>query len=163
MTKKLFLAACLLLVTLAANAQFEKGKWVINTSVTGLDLSHDTGTGHTNFGLEARGGAFLADNFALLLHLGADWRESAADTYGAGVGGRYYFQRSGIYLGANVNVERFNYSDKALKDESKFSFGLEAGYAFFLSRTVTLEPGVYWKIYEGHSRYGLKVGFGFYF
>ena len=44
-------------------------------------------------------------------------------------------------------------------------WGLEAGYAYFLSRTVTIEPAVYykWRFNDGDmSRFGVKVGFGFY-
>jgi hypothetical protein len=48
-------------------------------------------------------------------------------------------------------------------DDTKFSFGLEAGYAFFLTRTVTIEPAAYWNVNSDRSKFGLKVGFGFYF
>jgi hypothetical protein len=44
--KKLALFVCLLVVTVAAQAQFEKGKWILNPSITGLEFSHDTGTNH---------------------------------------------------------------------------------------------------------------------
>ena len=43
--------------------------------------------------------------------------------------------------------------------------GIEAGYAYFLSRTVTIEPAVYykWRFNDGDmSRFGVKIGFGFY-
>ena len=116
--KKLALFVCLLVVTVAAQAQFEKGKWILNPSITGLEFSHDTGTDKTSFGLEAKGGAFLLDNRW-------DWGHDLDDT--------------------------------------KFSFGLEAGYAFFLTRTVTIEPAAYWNINDDRSKFGLKVGFGFYF
>jgi len=48
-------------------------------------------------------------------------------------------------------------------DKTRFGFGMEGGYAFFLSRTVTIEPAVYWDINKDRSEFGLKVGFGFYF
>ena len=44
--------------------------------------------------------------------------------------------------------------------------GIEAGYAYFLSRPVTIEPAVYykWRFDDSdNSRFGIKVGFGFYF
>ena len=118
--KKLALLVCLLVATVAAQAQFEKGKWILNPSISGLGLSH----------------------------------------YTLGVGGRYYFSKIGLYLGADVNVDRW---DRGTSDDTKFSFGAEAGYAFFLSRTVTLEPAVYWNVNGDRSVFGLKVGFGFYF
>ena len=44
--------------------------------------------------------------------------------------------------------------------------GVEVGYAFFISRTVTIEPAIYYdQSFKDHSKYstvGLKVGFGIY-
>ena len=161
--KKLALFVCLLVVTVAAQAQFEKGKWILNPSITGLEFSHDTGTDKTSFGLEAKGGAFLLDNIALLVHAGAAWNTGGSDldVYTLGVGGRYYFDKIGVYLGADVNVDRWDWGHDL--DDTKFSFGLEAGYAFFLTRTVTIEPAAYWNINDDRSKFGLKVCFGFYF
>lgn len=161
--KKLALFVCLLVVTVAAQAQFEKGKWILNPSITGLEFSHDTGTDKTSFGLEAKGGAFLLDNIALLVHAGAAWNTGGSDldVYTLGVGGRYYFDKIGVYLGADVNVDRWDWGHDL--DDTKFSFGLEAGYAFFLTRTVTIEPAAYWNVNSDRSKFGLKVGFGFYF
>lgn len=159
--KKCTLLICLLLFSLLVHAQFEKGKWVVNPALTGLGFSHDTGTDKTSFGFGVQGGAFVVDNVALLLRGGIQLNEgSTTDVYSLGVGGRYYFSRVGIYLGANVNVDR---RDWDTGDDTKFSFGMEAGYAFFLSRTVTLEPAVYWNINGDRSKFGLKLGFGFYF
>ena len=153
--KKLVLFVCLLVATVAAQAQFEKGKWIVNPSISGLGLSHNTDTDKTSFGIEAKGGAFLLDNVALLVHAGAAWNNGGSDTdvYTLGVGGRYYFSNIGIYLGADVNVDRW---DWGTSDDTKFSFGAEAGYAFFLTRTVTLEPAVYWNVNSDRSVFGLK-------
>ncbi len=161
--KKILLFACMLTFAMASKAQFEKGKWFVSPSVTGLELSHDTKSGKTSFGLEAKGGAFLMDNVALLLNAGVNWNYSGSDldVYTLGVGGRYYFDKVGVFLGANVNVNRWDWGHGI--DDTKYSFGLEAGYAFFLSRTVTLEPAAYWDVNSDRSRFGLKVGFGFYF
>ena len=59
--KKLALLVCLLVATVAAQAQFEKGKWILNPSISGLGLSHNTETDKTSFGIEAKGGAFLLE------------------------------------------------------------------------------------------------------
>lgn len=162
MKKKLTLLFCLLACVVSAQAQFEKGKWLLNPAVTGLGLSYDTGMDKASFGVDVSGGVFLVDNVALLVRGGIGVNENGGDTdvYSLGVGGRYYFDQVGIYLGANVNVDRY---DWGTADDTKFSFGLEAGYAFFLSRTVALEPGVYWNVNSDRSKFGLKVGFGFYF
>ena len=135
----------------------------MNPSVTGLGLSYDTQVDKASFGLDVNGGVFMADNLALLVRAGLSCNEGAdadTDVYSLGVGGRYYFSQVGIFLGANVNVDRF---DGEMVDDTKFSFGMEAGYAFFLSRTVTLEPALYWNINNDRSKFGLKLGFGLYF
>ena len=77
--KKLMFIFSLLLVTVVAQAQFEKGKWFVNPSVTGLNLSYNTQTEKAHFGIEANGGAFLVDNVALLLRAGAQWQGGGSD------------------------------------------------------------------------------------
>lgn len=162
--KKCLMLLALMVVCLSASAQFEKGKWIVNPSVSGLALNHNSAADRTSFGLQAQGGAFVADNLALLINLGAAWNAASTDMdiYQAGVGVRYYFDKVGIYMGGNVGVDRMEYG-KDLGDRTLCSFGLEAGYAFFLSRTVTIEPAAYWTHNKDCSDYGLKVGFGFYF
>lgn len=100
---------CLLIGTVAAHAQFEKGKWFVNPSVTGLNFSYNTETDKAHFGLEVKGGAFLIDNVALLLDAGATWQGGGTDVYTLGVGGRYYFNKIGVFLGADVNLNRYNW------------------------------------------------------
>ena len=155
--KKFLLVVCLLVATVAARAQFEKGTWLVNPSISGLNLSYNTGTDSAKFGFDVKGGAFLADNVALLVDLGANWAKGP-DTYKLGVGGRYYFDQVGVFVGADINLSRYtDYLDK-----TRFGFGMEAGYAFFLSKSVTLEPAVYWDINKDRSDFGLQVGFGIY-
>ena len=148
------------LTALEKHAQFEKGKWFVNPSVTGLNFSYNTETDKAHFGLEAKGGAFLVDNVALLIDAGAKWQGGGTDVYTLGVGGRYYISKVGVFLGAGVDLNRYDWDGG---DKTRFGFGMEAGYAFFLSRTVTIEPAVYWDIDKDRSEFGLKVGFGFYF
>ena len=76
-----------------------------------------------------------------------------------GVGARYYIEQNGIFLGANTKfVHIKNYND--------FMPGVEVGYAFFISGTVTIEPAIYYdQSFKDHSQYstiGLKVGIGVY-
>jgi len=160
--KKSALIICLLLASLAAQAQFEQGKWIINTSMTGMDFSYsDSDKGHLGF--LAQGGTFLQDNIALLVTLGADWSDPK-DTYTLGAGGRYYFDQTGVYLGAGLKMKRWYFNDNG--HASDYALGLEAGYAYFLSRTVTLEPAVYYDLSMkngNNSKIGFKLGFGFYF
>ena len=72
--KKLALAICLLLASIAAQAQFEKGTMILNPSVTGLDFSYSKND-DAKFGIGAQAGTFLADGFALMVNAGADWSQ----------------------------------------------------------------------------------------
>ena len=96
--RRLALLVCLLIGTVAAHAQFEKGKWFVNPSITGLNLSYNTETDKAHFGLEAKGGAFLMDDVALLIDAGAKWQGGGTDVYTLGVGGRYYIDKVGVFL-----------------------------------------------------------------
>lgn len=160
--KKLALTLCLLVATLAAQAQFEKDKWFINPAITGLNIGHSDYEGF-RLGLEGEAGAFLANNVALLVNVGLGMND-AYDQYQLGVGGRYYFNKSGIYMGAGV---KYNYLDfDNLPSVKDYALSAEVGYAFFLGRNVTLEPAAYYNISlkDGdYSKYGLKLGFGLYF
>lgn len=160
--KKVLLVFCMLVAAITAQAQFEKGKWFVNPSLSGFNLSYDTKAENASFGVDAQGGKFILDNVAVLANVSLGWNvsHSDADVYALGVGGRYYLDNVGVYLGSMLNLERW---DTGAKNSAKLSLGLEAGYAYFLSRTVTVEPAAYWKISGGHSRFGVKVGFGFYF
>jgi hypothetical protein len=160
--RKLFIGLCLLIVSVAANAQFERGKVIINTSLTGLDLSYsDSEKGH--FGLNAMGGYFILDNFALTGSVGMDLADKV-NSYHFGVGGRYYLEDNGLYFGGMVQDTSYSYKDAG--NDNSFSLMGEAGYAFFLSRTVTIEPSVYYNLSLSngdYSKFGLKLGFSFYF
>ncbi len=162
MMKKLFIGLCLLVLSVAANAQFERGKILLNTSVTGIDLSYsDSEKGH--FGLDAMGGYFVLDNFALTGTLGMDLRDNL-DKYYVGVGGRYYLQDNGIFFGGMIKDTSYRYKND--NNENDFSLVGEAGYAFFLSKTVTIEPSVSYNLSLSNSDYsklGFKLGFSFYF
>ena len=77
-----------------------------------------------------------------------------------GAGGRYYITQNGIFLGANCKLVHANGSYNDLMP------GIEVGYAFFISRTLTIEPSIYYqqsfKSHSDDSTIGLRVGFGIY-
>lgn len=159
--KKLVLLVCLLVASLGAQAQFEKGKWIINPSMTGLDFSFSNSE-KAQFGAGAQVGTFLAEGIALMVQAGADWSKPI-DTYTIGTGGRFYFNKTGVYLGAGLDLNRFRL--KGGHHETDWGLGIEAGYAFFLSRTVTIEPAAYykWRFNDSDmSKFGIKIGFGIY-
>jgi hypothetical protein len=164
--KKMIFAACLLLTSLEASAQFEKNSWVVNPTITGVEYSYND-VNKNHFGFSAQGGAFVIDNVALLLKLGGDWTNTV-HTYSVGTGGRYYFSNIGVYVGSGLYFTRWAYSNDRERQGHRDEYGLtvDGGYAFFLSRTVTIEPAVYYDLSfkdSDLSKLGLKLGFGFYF
>lgn len=159
--KKLAFVICLLVTSLGAQAQFEQGKWIINPSVTGLDFSFNNDD-KAQFGLGAEVGTFLGEGIALMVNASADWAKPR-DIYTIGTGARFYFNKTGVYLGGGIDVNRIRY--KGGEHSTAWGPSIEAGYAFFLSRTVTIEPAVYykWRFNDGDlSKFGVKIGFGLY-
>lgn len=150
-----------MLVAVVGYAQFEKGKWYVGASVSGLDISY-SGSEEFNIGLDAKGGCLLADDWMLLGQVG--WQHSGldgvSDNVMLGIGGRYYIIQNGLYLGVNAKLVHAN------RNYNDFMPGLEVGYAFFLNKTVTIEPSVYYdqsfKNHSDYSKIGFKIGIGVY-
>ena len=59
------------------------------------------------------------------------------DYVSVGVQGRYYIIQNGLYLGLGTKLAHTGSYNDVMP-------GLEVGYAFFVSRTVTIEPAVYY-------------------
>lgn len=149
-----------LLLTLSANAQFEEGKVYAGASMTGLNLSYN-GSKELSLGVSAKAGYFVADNLMLLGEAGYQHDgKDMPNQFSFGGGGRYYIIQNGIFLGANC---KFVHADGGYND---FMPGVEVGYAFFISHTVTIEPSIYYqqslKRHSDYSTIGLNIGFGIY-
>lgn len=158
--KKIAIIIFALITTLTANAQFEAGKSFIGASLTGIDLKYN-GANDFQFGLNAQAGLFTAKDFLLYGQLGYDHTgKPKFNDFRVGVGGRYYIEQNGIFLGANVNFVHSTGDYRDLKP------GIEVGYAFFVSRELTIEPALYYEqSFKNHSQYstvGLKIGLGIY-
>ena len=163
--KKLLVSLLLVLATaVSANAQFEKDVWYVNASLTGLDLSHSKSEG-TNFGFAMAGGAFIADNVAVLLNFKGQYVEHGMDETSIGAQGRYYFANCGVYGGLGMSYKHLSASENFKKD--LVCLTPEVGYAFFLGRNLTVEPAVYYDLSfsdtSEYSKLGFKIGFGLYF
>ena len=159
--KKLVMLFISMTIALSGFAQFVQGKKYVGASLTGLDLSY-SGAEDFNLGVEAKVGYLFADNLMLTgqasyQHSGND---DVADFLSAGVGARYYIIQNGLYLGLNAKLIHANHNYNDLMP------GLEVGYAFFLSKTVTVEPAIYYdqsfRKHSDYSKIGLKVGVGVY-
>ena len=158
--KKIAVVALSLIVSIGANAQFESGKQYCGASLTGLNLSYN-GSEELSLGIQAKAGYFFEDDMMLLAQ--AEYKhsglEGVKDYWALGAQGRYYIEQNGIYLGAGVKlIHTGSYNDVMP--------GVEVGYAFFVSKQVTIEPAVYYdQSFKNHSDYstvGVKVGIGIY-
>ena len=160
MRKKLLAMVVALFAAVTANAQFEEGKVYVGGSLTSFNMKY-TGSEKFSIGTQAQAGYFVADDLMLLGQFNYDHsgKKEIADKFSVGVGGRYYIEQNGIYLGVNCKyVHAGGYDD--------FMPGVEVGYAFFLNGTVTVEPAIYYdQSFKNHSDFstvGLKVGVGIY-
>ena len=86
-------------------------------------------------------------------------KDGVKDYVSVGAQGRYYIIQNGLYLGAGVKLAHTGSYNDVMP-------GVEVGYAFFLSRTVTIEPAIYYdQSFKNHSDFstvGLRVGIGVY-
>lgn len=147
-----------MVVTLSANAQFEKEKYYIGASLSNLSLSYN-GADETSFGLGAKAGYLFDDDLMVTAQLEYDKKHGQSSYFKAGVGARYYIVQNGLYIGLSAHyLHSSNFDD--------FQPGIQLGYAFFLSRTVTIEPELYYdqslKDHGDYSTVGIRIGFGVY-
>ena len=157
--KKLLVILAVVLMPLAASAQFEEGKVYSGASLTGLNLSY-SGAEKFNIGLQGQLGYFVADDVQLYVQGG--WQHAGDDLkfdqVELGGGGRYYIIQNGIFLGASG---KYIHASSSYND---FMPGVEVGYAFFINRTVTIEPAIYYdQSFKKHSDYstvGFRIGIG---
>lgn len=163
MKKKVLSLLIGLMATMAANAQFSydtppfgKGKIYVGASMSGFDI----GSFHKNFhiDLSAKGGYMVADNILALGELSYNYIEDGDGVISLGVGGRYYIEQNGIFLGAGLRLVD-------MTNDLDVQPNVSVGYAYFLNRTVTIEPELYFNLSTkdfDRSSYGLRIGIGIY-
>ena len=156
--KKIALFVVALVMSVAANAQFEQGKGYLDASLTNVDLSYN-GLNKGHFGLGAKAGYLIADDWMLTGQLDYQKTKDVPYSLTLGPGIRYYIQQNGLYMGASA---LFKHAD----DYNDFMPSIQIGYAFFISRTVTFEPEIYYEhSFKDHSNYstaGIRLGVGIY-
>lgn len=168
--KKVILAAIAVMTFGFANAQEQtaKGKYLIeantgfgatNVGNTGFSLS--SSDGETTWGIGAEGGYFVADNLAVKAGLGYTDLGHSVSAFSYKVGAKYYllnkFPLEASYTGASV---------KDAKENPSF-IGLQGGYAWFVGKNISVEPGLRYNISMnedyGKSVFQLNVGFALHF
>ena len=170
MMKKLFLTL-LCGFALTASAQslynpvqdrppFGAGKYYVATALSGLNLTYNS-TEKWNLDLQAKAGYLFIDNWMVTGQVEYDYRKYSPNVFKAGAGLRYYIEQNGLYLGLGANYVHMNHS------YDDFMPTAQIGYSFFLNRTVTIEPEIYYnqslKDHSDYSGFGLRIGFGIYF
>lgn len=156
--RKLLCLLTVVLFSLASHAQFEMSKIYIGGSISSLDLSYN-GLRKGHIGLGAMGGYFFRDNLMGHARVGYEKQKDMHALLTLGVGGRYYIIRNGLYLGLSATY-------KHSSEYNDFMPGAQIGYAFFIGRSVTIEPEIYYdqsfKNHKDRSTVGLRVGVGIY-
>ncbi|WP_164112886.1 MULTISPECIES: hypothetical protein [Sphingobacterium] len=183
--KKTLLSAALLLATFAsANAQeiktvpqhsanvgltpIKTGNWMVGGSIGGLGYSFESEA--FNIGVSPRAGYFIANGLALGAQASLGLRTVKGDdnqwNYGIAPFVRYYIPR-----GASATGRFFGHGDVGITGSNagkgtSFAFGVNAGYAHFITQTVALEVMTGYNyskanVNVGEKATGLGVSLGF--
>ena len=156
--KKIALVIAAMMVSLASHAQFEAGKAYVGASLSGLDLSY-SGITEGKLSVQGKVGYLLLDNIMATAQLSYEKQKDVPYVLSVGAGGRYYIEQNGLYLGASALFKHHKGYDDLLPS-------VQVGYSFFVSRTVTIEPELYYeqsfKNHSDYSQFGLRIGIGIY-
>ena len=163
MKKKILTLLVGLMATAATHAQFTydtppfgQGKVYVGASMSGFDIGSINSNFHIN--LSAKGGYMVMDNLLALGELSYNYVEHTDGVISLGAGARYYIEQNGIFLGAGFKLYD-------MTNNLDFQPNISVGYSYFLNRTVTIEPELYFDFSTkdfDNSRYGLRIGIGIY-
>ena len=106
MLRKVLTMLLIAVSSMQASAQFEKYTSYLNTSLTGLGLSYSKDS-RFKMGVQATGGYFVEDCWMVygrfgFEHQGARGVMKNRNDLQIGVGGRYYIEQNGIFLGVGL-------------------------------------------------------------
>ncbi|KPH12538.1 outer membrane beta-barrel protein [Chryseobacterium sp. ERMR1:04] len=181
--KKLILGGILAVVGLAttANAQIQKGNWLVGGSLVSSTFGLNTGGGY-NINLVPKGAYFIKDNVAVggYVNLGVNKVTNGSPTnftYAVGGLGRYYLSpgEQGVsnllnhgrwFLEGNVGIG--GTSTEGSNSTTGIDFGVGPGYSYFITPNIGLEGIVKYAGVTGFGNEGLtsnitfNVGFSIY-
>jgi hypothetical protein len=160
MKARLLISATLLFLSLASNAQIQKGNVMVGGDISRLDLSLNTGN---NFSLQIdpKAAWFIQDNIAIGAYLNFDLTTAKGAgsnvSYGIGPLARYYINDSKIevlrhcrfFLEGNVGIQGTN--PHVGESTNGLGLGFGPGVAYFVTPNIGL---------EGLLKYQGIVGFG---
>lgn len=194
MLRKVLTMLLIAVSSMQASAQFEKYTSYLNTSLTGLGLSYSKDS-RFKMGVQATGGYFVEDCWMLygrfgFEHQGARGVMKNRNDLQIGVGGRYYIEQNGIFLGVGLAYQHatnvtFSQHESIIGrttengpveirtvynyygNRNYVHLTPEVGYCFYVNNYLSIEPSVYCNLclnrFSEGTEIGLKLGMGFYF
>ena len=194
MLRKVLTMLLIAVSSMQASAQFEKYTSYLNTSLTGLGLSYSKDS-RFKMGVQATGGYFVEDCWMVygrfgFEHQGARGVMKNRNDLQIGVGGRYYIEQNGIFLGVGLAYQHatnvtFSQHESIIGETSEngpveirtvynyygnrnyVHLTPEVGYCFYVNNYLSIEPSVYCNLclnrFSEGTEIGLKLGMGFYF
>ena len=194
MLRKVLTMLLIAVSSMQASAQFEKYTSYLNTSLTGLGLSYSKDS-RFKMGVQATGGYFVEDCWMVygrfgFEHQGARGVMKNRNDLQIGVGGRYYIEQNGIFLGVGLAYQHatnvtFSQHESIIGETTEngpveirtvynyygnrnyVHLTPEVGYCFYVNNYLSIEPSVYCSLclnrFSEGTEIGLKFGMGFYF
>ncbi|MCE3076709.1 porin family protein [Chryseobacterium gwangjuense] len=181
--KKLILAGIFAIggLTATANAQIQKGNWLVGSSLLSSNFGLNTGGGY-NISIQPKGAYFIEDNVAVggYVNLGISKVTNGSPTrfdYAAGGLGRYYLSpgEKGVdnllnhgrwFFEGNVGIGGSSVENG--NSTTGLDFGVGPGYSYFITPNIGLEGLVKYQGQAGFGNEGLNsnitfnVGFSIY-
>ncbi len=159
--KKSILTALFMIIGMAASyAQFEAGKKFVGTTFEGAGLSYSEAT-KLQLGVGVNAGYMLQDSWMVIGEAGFNYSNSDLQELYFGAKCRYFIEQNGLFLqgGAKYVHHAGGFNNLTLTPE--------VGYCYFLNEHLTVEPSVYYDMslsdFSDKSRFGIKIGLGWYF
>ena len=194
MLRKVLTMLLIAVSSMQASAQFEKYTSYLNTSLTGLGLSYSKDS-RFKMGVQATGGYFVEDCWMVygrfgFEHQGARGVMKNRNDLQIGVGGRYYIEQNGIFLGVGLAYQHatnvtFSQHESIIGrttengpveirtvynyygNRNYVHLTPEVGYCVYVNNYLSIEPSVYCNLclnrFSEGTEIGLKLGMGFYF
>lgn len=181
--KKLILAGIFAIggLTATANAQIQKGNWLVGSSLLSSNFGLNTGGGY-NISIQPKGAYFIEDNVAVggYVNLGISKVTNGSPTrfdYAVGGLGRYYLSpgEKGVdnllnhgrwFFEGNVGIGGSSVENG--NSTTGLDFGVGPGYSYFITPNIGLEGLVKYQGQAGFGSEGLNsnitfnVGFSIY-
>lgn len=181
MKKTLFLVAVMLFFSVSSiysqdegGSQTSEGSWLIeantgNAMLGSTSFMFASSDGVTQYNLGLDGGYFIIDDLAVKAGLGfggVSWEnDGSASAFSYRIGAKYY-----IIGQIPVTLDLTGATGDAVEifGETPLWLGLGGGYAWFVSNTVSIEPGLRYNIslndqYTDKGIFQINIGFALHF